>query len=154
MSAAVPLTRLAEPGDLDELARLFDAYRQFYEQPADLARAREFLAARQGLDESWVLVAPRPDGAPGLAGFVQLYPTWCSVAAAPIAVLYDLFVDPACRRVGVAQALMQAAADLGRARGLARLDLTTARSNAAAQALYRAMGWTLDEVYLTFNLAL
>ncbi len=33
-------THLATPADLDVLAPLFDAYRQFYAQPADLALAR------------------------------------------------------------------------------------------------------------------
>jgi len=31
----------ASRGDLDALAPLFDAYRQFYDQPADIERARD-----------------------------------------------------------------------------------------------------------------
>lgn len=143
--------RHATPDDLDALAPLFDAYRRFYEQPGDVALAAAFLNNRMERRESTILVA-QADGE--LLGFCQLYPTWCSVAAARIFVLYDLFVDPDARRGGVGRALMRAAQQFGRAAGAVRLDLTTARTNARAQALYESLGWQRDDVYLTYNLAL
>jgi ribosomal protein S18 acetylase RimI-like enzyme len=143
--------RPAGVDDLDALAPLFDAYRRFYEQPGDVARASAFLHERMVRGESTILVAE--DGGQ-LLGFCQLYPTWCSVAAARIFVLYDLFVAPDARRGGVGRALMRAAAAFGRAAGAVRLDLSTARSNAQAQALYESEGWRRDDAYLTYNLAL
>ena len=83
-----------------------------------------------------------------LLGFCQLYPTWCSVAAARIFVLYDLFVDAGVRRGGVGRALMLAAQAFGREAGAVRLDLSTARTNTRAQALYESLGWQRDDVYL------
>lgn len=145
--------RRAEATDLDALAVLFDAYRRFYEQPADVALARRFLAERLANGESIVFVAPRADGA-GLAGFCQLYPTFCSVAAAPVRVLYDLFVAPEARGQGVAQALMQAAEDDSRRAGCVRLDLSTAHTNRTAQALYESRGWQRDEVFRVYSLTL
>jgi len=152
--------RPATAADLDALAALFDAYRQFYEQPADRERARNFLLARMQRGDSLLLVAegeaPPPeagaDAAAPLLGFCQLYPTWCSVAAGPIFVLYDLFVAPGARRGGVARALMTTAA--ARATGALRLDLSTAHSNTRAQALYESLGWQLDEVFRWYSLAL
>jgi len=144
-------TRRATLDDLDALAPLFDAYRRFYEQPGDVALASAFLHARLERGESVILVA-EGDGA--LLGFCQLYPTWCSVAAAPIFVLYDLFVDDGVRRSGVGRALMRAAQAFAREAGAVRLDLSTARSNARAQALYESLGWQRDEVYLTYSLSL
>ena len=143
--------RLAGPADLDELAGLFDAYRRFYEQPSAPALARRFLAQRLERAESVVFVAAPVAGAPALAGFCQLYPTWCSVAAAPIFVLYDLFVAEHARRGGVGRALMLAAQAHARASGAARLDLSTARTNTRAQALYESLGWRRDEVFLTYS---
>jgi ribosomal protein S18 acetylase RimI-like enzyme len=143
--------RHATLDDLDQLAPLFDAYRRFYEQPGDVARASAFLHERLERRESTILVA---EDAGQLLGFCQLYPTWCSVAAARIFVLYDLFVDPAARRGGVGRALMRTARDFGREAGAVRLDLTTARDNTRAQALYESEGWQRDDVYLTYNLAL
>ena len=36
-------THRAGPADLEALVPLFDAYRQFHDQPSDLERAREWL---------------------------------------------------------------------------------------------------------------
>ena len=85
-------TRRAVPADLDAIAPLYDAYRQFYRKPADLALARRFLDERFERDESVIFVAEHAGGA--VVGFTQLYPLFCSVAAERIFVLYDLFVTP------------------------------------------------------------
>jgi ribosomal protein S18 acetylase RimI-like enzyme len=145
--------RHATPDDLDALAPLFDAYRRFYEQPGDVALASAFLHARMERGESVILVAVA-EAEGQLLGFCQMYPTWCSVAAARIFVLYDLFVDADARRSGVARALMGAAQAFGREAGAVRLDLTTAHANTRAQALYEALGWQRDETYRTYSLAL
>jgi len=141
--------RQARLADLDNIAPLFDAYRQFYQQPADLALATAFLGERMREGESTVLLAENASGQ--AVGFCQLYPSFCSVAAAPIHVLYDLFVAKDARSSGTGRALMQAAQDFAEAAGSARMDLTTARSNSRAQALYESCGWQRDEVFLTYN---
>ncbi len=141
--------RQARLADLDNIAPLFDAYRQFYEQPADLALATAFIAERMRAGESTVLLAEDATGQ--AVGFCQLYPSFCSVAAAPIHVLYDLFVAKTARSSGTGRALMQAAQDFAEAAGSARMDLTTARTNSRAQALYESCGWQRDEVFLTYN---
>jgi ribosomal protein S18 acetylase RimI-like enzyme len=46
---------------------------------------------------------------------------------------------------------MQAAEDEAREQGCARLDLSTARTNLPAQALYQSRGWQRDEIYLHFS---
>lgn len=144
-----PSIRLAQLGDLASVARLFDAYRQFYGQPSDLATAQAFLRARFERHESVLLVAQTGTG---LCGFTQLYPTFCSVAAASIFVLYDLFVEPAARRHGVARALLRAACAYAQGCGAARVELATARTNAPAQALYESEGWVRDEVFYRYSL--
>jgi hypothetical protein len=48
--------------------------------------------------ESVILVAE--DERSALVGFCQLYPSFCSVEAKPIYVLYDLFVIPSARQSG------------------------------------------------------
>lgn len=138
--------RRATIADLDALAPLFDAYRRFYGQPGDLPRARDFLAARMddpgaGGPDAIVFLAT-VDGAP--AGFTLLYPMWSSVATARILVLNDLFVAESARRRGVAQALLGAARDFGRAHGALRLVLETTRDNVVAQALYHRAGWQAE----------
>lgn len=138
----------AIPEDAALIAPLFDAYRQFYEQPADADAALAFITARLERGESVILLARGPDGS--ALGFCQLYPSFCSVLAAPIYVLYDLFVVPDARRLGVGRALLLAAEAHARATGHARMDLTTARNNLRAQALYESLDWVRDEVFLTY----
>lgn len=139
----MPVTvRRIDEADLDSVAPLFDAYRQFYAQPADLARAREWLRERLHRDESVILLAERD----GMAvGFTQLYPMFSSVRTVRIWILNDLYVDAASRRGGVARALLDAAAEFARDDGAARLMLETGRDNLAARALYRAAGWSEDD---------
>jgi ribosomal protein S18 acetylase RimI-like enzyme len=144
--------RLATLEDLPRVALLFDAYRQFYEQPADLARATRFLCERLQRDESHVLVAETPSG--DVVGFCQLYPSFCSVRASPVMVLYDLYVTPDARRSGAGKALLLAAEAHAAKRGAARLDLTTARTNTSAQALYASLGWDRDDVFLAYSKAI
>ncbi len=134
--------RRADANDLDALAGLFDAYRQFYKQPGDLAAAREFLAERIAHDESVVLVVA--DGANAL-GFVQLYPLFSSVRLGRTWLLNDLYVAPQARRLGAARALLDAACAFARERGALGLELETGSDNITAQALYRSAGWVLGE---------
>ncbi len=154
MSVTPVSIRLAGQADLPAVAALFDAYRQFYQQPADAALALQFIGARMRNRESVILVAQASQVAgneSALVGFCQLYPGFCSVIAQPIYTLYDLYVAPEARKTGAGRALMQAAHAHAQANGFARLDLTTARTNQAAQALYESLGWVRDDVFLAYN---
>jgi ribosomal protein S18 acetylase RimI-like enzyme len=142
-------TRLATLADLDAVAPLFDAYRRFYGQAPDLPLARDFVRARLQNQESAILLATDDGGA--VIGFCQLYPTFCSVEAKPIYALYDLFVAPAARRLGAGRVLLQAAEELAARNGKARMDLTTARTNKAAQAAYASLGWVRDEIFYAYS---
>lgn len=141
--------RTTTADDLEPLADLFDQYRQFYQQAPDRVAARAFIGARLARRESHILLGCDAQGR--AAGFCQLYPSFCSVAAAPILVLYDLFVAPQARRSGLARALMGAAQDYATQQGVARMDLTTAHSNRQAQALYESLGWQQDTVFRAYN---
>ncbi|MBV8659865.1 MAG: GNAT family N-acetyltransferase [Burkholderiales bacterium] len=141
----------ADDALLGEAGRLFDAYRQFYEQPSDIDAATTFLAQRLARKESVVVLAMQGNEAVGL---MQLYPTFCSVALAPIWVLYDLFTAPSARGQGVAQALLDEARQLGKTSGAAYLQLSTAHTNTTAQRVYEAHGWVMDSVFRTYTLAL
>jgi ribosomal protein S18 acetylase RimI-like enzyme len=147
MSSVV--TRLAEPKDLEAVAKLFDAYRQFYEKPADLPLARRYLTERFQRKESVVYVAE--DEAGSLVGFTQLYPAFCSVLAAPTFVLYDLFVTPSARGTGAGRALMEAAEAHCRKAGAARMELETAKTNRIGQSLYESCGWQRDELFFKYS---
>jgi ribosomal protein S18 acetylase RimI-like enzyme len=143
--------RRATVADLDLVAPLFDAYRQFYRQPSDPERARRFLVDRLERDESVILLVL--DAASAI-GFTQLYPSFSSGAMARILILNDLFVAPEARRQGAASALLKAAAEYGQAIGAVRLVLSTEVTNRAAQSLYEAMGWKRDTAFCVYQLVL
>ena len=149
MAASV---RQATLRDMDDLVPLFDEYRQFYNRSSDLPLARDFLSARIARDESVVLVA-RGDAGDAL-GFVQLFPSFSSVRAAPIYILNDLFVSPSARRVGIGTLLLNAAVEVARASGAVRLKLSTAITNTPAQRLYERLGWKRDEDFYEYGLSL
>jgi len=145
--------RQAAPADVELVAPLFDAYRQFYEQPADPGLAREFIAARLERHESVIFLAER-DGRP--IGFVQLYPLFSSTAPRPrrLWLLNDLYVAPEARGGGAARALMERARRLAEETDAVGLELATAHSNVAAQRLYESLGWRRDERFPRYELAL
>jgi ribosomal protein S18 acetylase RimI-like enzyme len=136
--------REASQSDLPAIATLLDLYRQFYEQAPNLALALDFITDRFTRQESVILVAQ--SDAVDLLGFCQLYPTFCSVEAQPIYTLYDLFVLPAARKAGAGRLLLLAAEAQAAKVGKARMDLTTAKTNSAAQSLYESLGWVRDDV--------
>lgn len=165
MIARVPIeVRDATDADLDAVAGLFRQYLAFYEHDADERRAREFLTARLGSDDSVLLVAEigddGPDGEPvavaaddaaddaggvrRLIGFAQSYRSWSSVSLGPVWVLNDLFVDDAARGTGAGRALVRATCAAAGEAGAIRVSLATAWDNVAAQELYESEGFARD----------
>ena len=102
----------AENKHLDELCRLFNLYRVLYEEEDDIEKASKYISARFIDGDSTIFVAEKDDLK--LAGFVQLYPSFCSVSAVPILILYDLFVDQSERSAGIGRKLMNAARDFAK----------------------------------------
>ena len=146
-----PTIRRATVEPVDSIAPLFNHYRMFYQQPSDEALARQFIGERLQRGESVIFLA---EVGGKVVGFTQLFPSFSSVRAARAFVLNDLYVDVAARRLGVARALLQTAADFARADGAIRLELETDPDTRSAQALYRHMGWELSEGTLRFRLSL
>jgi GNAT superfamily N-acetyltransferase len=130
------------------VAPLFDRYRQFYGQQPDLPGAAAFLAERLRNQQSVVFLAIDEAISPYAGvGFVQLYPSFSSVRMKFIWILNDLFVDREARRGGVGRLLMNAALNLARSTGAARLVLSTAKGNVPAKSLYLSLGYRQDEEF-------
>jgi len=145
--------RQATTDDSGRLAALFDAYRQFYERPSDLAMSREFISQRLQRDESVIFLAEEEGET---LGFVQLYPVFSSTSPRPgrLWLLNDLFVTPAARGRGVGRHLMDRARRLAEETGACGLELATARTNHNAQALYESLGYRRDDDFFHYELML
>jgi len=142
----------ADASSLDQVAGLFDAYRGFYGQPANLPQSREFLAERLARDESVIFYAQDESGQ--ALGFVQLYPSFSSIDAHRTWLLSDLFTASQARGRGVGTLLMNAARDFSLATGAKGLILETATDNHTAQRLYESLGYVRDPGYYTYCLDL
>lgn len=124
--------------NLTDISLLFDMYRQFYECPPDLQLATQFIKERIENGESDIFLAIDDDIA---CGFVQLYPSFCSVQAIKIYILYDLYVESSFRKTGLGENLMNTATRWAKQNGAARIDLLTAKTNTAGQYLYEKLGY-------------
>lgn len=143
--------RPAEPGDLDKLVPLFEAYRAFYKREPNEKKARDFLRQRLANVDSVILIA-EDDAAGRAVGFVQLYPVFSSLRMARALILNDLYVSEEHRRGGVARKLMEAARSFAQISGATSLSLETAEDNATARALYESLGWTIERGFLHYSL--
>ncbi|WP_348982053.1 GNAT family N-acetyltransferase [Paenibacillus sp. SZ31] len=159
--------RHAGLADLNEVVRLFNEYRMFYNQHADIEAACQYIKERMERDESVILVAETdvvsdhdtPESndkalSNGLncTGFVQLYPSFSSVSMGPIWVLNDLYVHPDYRQQGIARKLLQSAKRLAFERGVLRISLSTELTNKQAQALYESEGYAQDTKFMYYEL--
>jgi GNAT superfamily N-acetyltransferase len=126
--------------DLPELLTLMRAYCDFYAvAPSDdalLAMSRALLAdpACEGVQ----LLARADDGS--AIGFATIFWSWSTTRAARIGVMNDLFVAPAGRGSGAADALIAACRERCHAQGAAALTWQTAPDNLRAQAVYDRVG--------------
>ncbi|MCT2196458.1 GNAT family N-acetyltransferase [Paenibacillus phoenicis] len=147
------IVREAESGDLETLVRLFDEYRQFYEQASDLEGARSFLAERVSRRESVVFLAI--DSVSGNAiGFTQLYPSFSSISMKRVWILNDLYVREEYRNQGAAKLLLEAAKSHAQRTDAKGLELSTAITNVRAQRLYETSGYDRDTEFYHYFLSL
>lgn len=110
-----------------------------------------FLGTQLDRDDCVVLVAERDGVVQGYvyAGLEEL--SWKELRDAA-GFIHDVVVDEAGRRLGVASALIEAAADWLRARGAPRVMLWTAEQNEGAQQLFAKLGFRRTMVEMTREL--
>jgi len=139
-------------GDHDAWRPLFEGYAEFYGVDLDSEVAERVW--------SWLLDAVHPlDGLlaideAGLAvGIAQFEPILRPLAGAEIGFLHDLYVDPASRGGGAADALFEALADVARSRGWPAIRWLTQEYNYRGRAFYdRYTGARSDFVMYQWSL--
>jgi ribosomal protein S18 acetylase RimI-like enzyme len=139
--------------DLETVAHLFKAYREFYQQPSDIAGAKKFIEQRLTQMDSVIFLAIEENSSHSV-GFTQLYPLFSSVKMSRIYLLNDLYVDPHYRKQGIGQALLKAAQYFALEQGATKIMLQTAQDNINAQKLYEAEGYQAELSFITYELPL
>ena len=131
--------RQATTDDIEEIAKLFDAYRVFFEQGSDLSLAQEFLGDRLNNSESVIFCAYTSDER--CVGFAQLYPSFSSVSAKRIWILNDLFVLESVRGMGIGTKLLSEIEAFGEESQAIAILVEATVSNTGAQKLYESKGY-------------
>lgn len=134
------MVRRATMADLEDLAVLFNGYREFYQQETDIDGAGQFLKARLEKQDSVIFVYEEDAM---LVGFVQLFPLFSSVRMRPIWLLNDLFVGVSYRGKGISHELIHAAKDHARQTQTGGIMLETHRANEIGNRLYPTEGFQL-----------
>lgn len=149
-SSSIKIIR-ADRAHVDQVAPLFDLYRQFYKQPPDPEGARRFIGDRLERGESVIFLALAGDRP---VGFTQLYPSFSSVSMRRLWILNDLFVEAGARKLGAGRALLERAREWGIETDAKELELSTANDNLSAQRLYQRTGWKRDLEFIHYSLLL
>lgn len=142
----------ATPSHVRSLVPLFMQYLSFYRRDANASSVELFLGERLRGEDAVVNLALDDSLEP--VGFVQLYPSWSSLALKRLWILNDLFVVPRARRQGVARRLIESCVQLARETGAKGMVLETAVDNVPARALYETLGWKLEREFDRYTLDL
>ncbi|MBM7836929.1 ribosomal protein S18 acetylase RimI-like enzyme [Alkalihalobacillus xiaoxiensis] len=137
--------------DLAAVAKLFDLYRQFYQQESNLAGAEAYIMSRIEKEESVIFVVQDEQE---FVGFTHLYPTFSSISMQKAWVLNDLYVEKSARGKGVGEQLLHKAEAFAKETGAKSLSLSTAPDNASAQRLYEKNGYKRDSEFYYYELVL
>ncbi|GAF11098.1 acetyltransferase, GNAT family [Bacillus sp. JCM 19046] len=137
--------------DLAAVAKLFNLYRQFYQQESNLAGAEMYIKSRIEKEESVIFIVKDEHE---YVGFTQLYPTFSSISMQKAWVLNDLYVEKSARGKGVGELLLHKAETFAKETGAKSLSLSTAPDNASAQRLYEKNGYKRDSEFYHYELVL
>ncbi|MFW1909138.1 GNAT family N-acetyltransferase [Acinetobacter ursingii] len=142
------IVRRATLEHLNQLAVLFDEYRQFYGASSNLKQSYNFLKQRFENKESVIFIHVKDDV---FTGFVLLYLGFSSVACSNYYILDDVYVTPIYRRQGSARQLIDTAILFARHESALRISLETQKTNVESQRLYESMGFIQDDAFLTYH---
>ena len=143
--------RAAGPGDLDEWLRM----RLALWPHGDPAEHRDDMARLASQPDVIVLVADRSDGG-RLAGFAEvgLRPYADGCVTSPVAFLEGWYVDADRRCRGVGRALVRAAEEWARGRGLHEFASDALLENFTSHRAHEALGFTEVERAVRYRKAL
>jgi GNAT superfamily N-acetyltransferase len=130
--------RPARADEVEELLPLMRAYCDFYESSPTDEGIRNMLSTLIAEPSQGAVFIARDDGR--AVGVANLDWKWSSLKGARIGYLEDLFVDPAARGKGIADALIEICADRCRELGMPAMEWLTAPDNHRAQKVYNRTG--------------
>lgn len=128
---------------LDQIVELFEEYRQSCGVEQKPEEMKAFLGKLIRNEESTIFIAIDPE-TENVMGFVNLYPSYSTLALQRLWILNDLGVSSHFRGKGVSKALIKKAQEFAQETNAIRIELKTKVTNTTARNLYHAMGFTVD----------
>jgi len=135
--------------ELDALSQLFNNYRCFCKMVSDINAAKNFIQRRLDKQDSLIYIAIKNHK---VIGFIQIYPSFSSVAMLPIWNINDLYVDAESRNQSVATKLLAHVKNQAKKLNIFNLQLATNIDNSQAQALYVKLGFQLNSQFKHYSL--
>ena len=142
------IVRRAVQEDLNQLAILFDEYRQFYGSSSNIQQSYHFLKQRFDNQQSVIFIHVKDEI---FTGFVLLYLGFSSVACSTYYILDDVYVIPIYRRQGSAKQLIDTAILFAQQQNAIRISLETQKNNYQSHQLYEQMGFVKDSEFQTYH---
>lgn len=140
----------ATQDELNQVTALFNQYMIFYKKESNPNKYRTYLKERLDNQEADIFIAYNENQE--AQGFVLNYTSFSSVSLGKVIVLNDLFVMPEHRKKGVAEALISRVKEFALESGAIRVDLSTAKDNFNAQALYERIGFEQGTKFFSYSL--
>ncbi len=128
---------------LAQLVVLFEEYRVFCEFEPAPEQTEVFLKNLMDKEESVLFIAIEPD-TDKVMGFVNLYPSYSTLALQRLWILNDLAVSVYHRGKGVSKALIERVLAFAKETHAVRIELKTGKDNLRARQLYETMNFTVD----------
>jgi len=142
------LVRRAQSADLNQLAVLFDEYRQFYGTSSNPELSYQFLKQRFEDGQTVIFINTKDDT---FTGFIILYLGFSSVACSTYYILDDVYITPVFRRQGAAKQLIDTAILFAKHEQALRITLETQKNNYQSHKLYESMGFIKDDEFQTYH---
>ena len=135
---------------LDRLVVLFEEYRLFCGFEPTPTASREFLAGLMQREASVIFLAI-DDETDNLMGFVNVYPSYSTLALRRLWILNDLAVSSDFRGQGVSKVLIKRVLDFAKETNAIRVELKTGKTNSAALRLYQTMQFEIDSEHVYYR---
>lgn len=142
------IVRRATFEDLNQLAILFDEYRQFYGSSPNIKESFYFLNQRFKNKQSVIFIHAKDDV---ITGFIVLYLGFSSLTCSSYYILDDVYVTPIYRRQGSAKQLIDTAILFARQENAQRISLETQKNNYHSHQLYEQMGFVKDSEFQSYH---
>jgi len=128
---------------LDQLISVVEEYRLFCGSSSSPDETRKFFSNLIDSEASTIFIAI-DDSTDTIMGFVNLYPSYSTLALKRLWILNDLGVSTRFRGQGIAKALIEKVISFAKSTDSVRIELKTNITNDKAQSLYKDLGFEVD----------